>query len=299
MRIADLDFFLVGAARSGTTTMWHLLVRTPGLFLPPEMMKKEPGYFSELTGFRSRDRYLRLFDGAEEDGLLGEASTAYLTDPAAASRIADQLPDARILIMLRNPADRAYSLYNWMVQEGYEWITSFEEALRREPDRASDERFREDNPQYFYNYLYFRSGLYADQVERFYRLFGENQVHVALFEDFIRRPGETYREVLQFLGAPAPDAVPGVRTLNPSREPVSARLQYALRRVTRWIQILRPGSAPSKERRDFLLRWGLTDESPPPLPPDLRSDLLDAYRADVQRLQRLLARDLSGWMEET
>lgn len=300
MRVADLNFFLVGAARAGTTTMWDLLVRTPGIYLPGSFLNKEPGYFSELTGFSSRDRYLRLFEGVEDHHrVVGEASTAYLTDPVAAERIAEEVPDARILIMLRNPAERAYSLYNWMVQEGYEWAPTFEDALGLEPVRASSDRFRENNPQYYYNYLYFRSGRYAAQVERFRHRFHESRLHVALFEDFVDAPGEVYREVLRFLGLPLADAMPEVRIRNPSRQPYSPRLQYALRRLTRWIQNLRPGRASSKAGRDFLLRLGLTGEPPSPLRPGLRRRLLDDYEDDVRRLSRLLDRDLSGWTEET
>lgn len=296
MRLADLDFFLVGAARAGTTTMWSLLLQTPGVYLPRPFLHKEPGYFSELTGLSSRERYLDLFRGADETHRVrGEASTAYLTDPASAGWIAREAPDARILILLRNPADRAYSLYNWMVQEGYEWLPSFDRALREERRRVSSEGFREDNPEYFYNYLYFRSGRYAEQVERYFRHFGEDRVHVALFEDLVDRPRELYREVLRFLRVPAPDRMPEPSRRNPSRRPYSARLQHALRRVTRWLRRLRPGRAESKASRDFLLSAGLTDRAPEPLSPDRRERLLDAYSGDIRRLEELLGRDLSRW----
>lgn len=299
MRISDLNFFLVGAARSGTTAMWDMLRRTPGVYLTSPLLHKEPGYFSELTGMRSRERYLELFDGASpgEHRVIGEASTAYLTDPAAPRRIARATSDPRLLVMLRNPVDRAYSLYNWMAQEGYEPAPSFREALRREPRRAADEGFREDNPQYLHNYLYVASGRYADQIERLRGHFPEERVRVVLFDDFVARPGEVYREVLGFLGLPADRPAPQPRRRNPSRRPRDPRLQYVLRRVTGWITRLRPGSPASKSARDVLVRWGLTDERPGPMPPDLRRRLTEAYRGEVRRLEGLLGRDLSAWRE--
>lgn len=299
MRLSDLNFFLAGAARSGTTAMWDMLRRTPGVFLPRKLLNKEPGYFSELTGLRSRERYLALFDEASpgEHAVIGEASTAYLTDPASAPWIAREAPDARILIMLRNPVDRAYSLYNWMAQEGYEPAPDFREALRREPARAADTAFREDNPQYLHNYLYVDSGRYADQIERFRRHLPEERIRVLLFEEFVARPAEVYRRVLRFLELPADLPVPEARERNPSRRPYHPVLQYALRRATGWLTRLRPGRPASKASRDVLLRWGLTEERPEPLPPDLRRRLVEAYREDIRRLEALLDRDLSAWEE--
>lgn len=297
MQITDLDFFIIGAARAGTSTMWDLLVRTPGVFLPQKFLHKEPGYFSELTGMSSRNRYLSLFDSVpSHNRVLGEASTAYLTDPSAAERIAKEVPGARIIVMLRNPADRAYSLYNWMVQEGYEWAPTFERALQLEYRRAESEEFRENNPQYFYNYLYFRSGKYAEQLERFRKHFPAERLHVVIFEEFIERPEAGFRNVLGFLDVSVSEPLPKVRRINPSRRPRAARLQYVLRRITNWLTLLRPGQPPSKASRDFLLRLGIRDESPKPLKPGLRRRLLEAYKDDICRVGDLLDRDLSAWM---
>lgn len=298
MRLADLNFFLVGAARAGTTAMWDLLRQTPGVYLTQPFLHKEPGYFSRLTGLTSRDQYLELFREADDSHRVrGEASTAYLTDPASAEWIAREAPDARILILLRNPADRAYSLYNWMAQEGYEWLPTFDRALEEEPRRAASDRFREANPQYFYNYLYLRSGRYADQVERYLRHFSERRVHVALFEEFVDRPRAVYSEILEFLRVPVPDRIPEARVRNSSRRPYSPRLQRVLRRLTRWLRRVRPGRADTKASRDFLLEWGLTNRRPRPLPPARRERLVEAYRRDIRRLEELLGRDLGVWKD--
>lgn len=298
MRLSDLNFFLVGAARSGTTAMWDMLRRTPGVYLTSPLLHKEPGYFSELTGMDSRERYLALFEGVRPDRhrVVGEASTAYLTDPAAPPRIAREAAgDARLLVMLRDPVDRAHSLYSWMAQEGYETAATFREALRREPLRAADASFREDCPEYFHNYLYAGSGRYADQLERLRSHVPEERILVVLFEDFVARPGAVYREVLDFLGLPSDGPVPEARERNPSRRPRHPLLQVALRRVTGWITRLRPGRPTSKASRDVLLRWGLADGPPDPMPPDLRRRLAEGYREEIDRLEELLGRDLSAW----
>lgn len=299
MELSDLDFFLVGAARSGTTSMWHALARTPGVFMPKELVHKEPGYFSELTGMSDRERYLELFAGADPAReVVGEASTAYLTDPAAAPRIAREVPDARIVILLRNPVDRAYSLYNWMAQEGYEPAPDFRRALALEEERAADPGFRRDNPQYYHNYLYVRSGRYAEQVERYLSRFGWARVRVLLFEDFVADPERAYREVLDLLGVTPPAGHrPDLRRRNPSRRPRSPALQVLLRRVTRTIRKLLPVRIGSKERRDLLLRAGLAPGSPDPLHGELRRELWERFRDDVGRLEEILGRELAGRWE--
>src|SRR4051794_27348077 len=148
------DFFLVGAARSGTTSMWQYLRQHPRLFLPKEMAEKEPSYFCPTYGMRNPAQYCALFRDAREDQLVGECSTPYLTSAESAARIHEAVPNARILILLRNPADRAVSLYTWMREHGYETAESLSAALEAEERRVLDPQFARNNGQYLHNFLY-------------------------------------------------------------------------------------------------------------------------------------------------
>lgn len=290
------DFFIVGAARSGTTSMHQYLRRHPHIFLPGDL-DKEPGYYSNLTGVSDRQTYLDLFRGADSRYTrVGEASTAYLTDPDAADRIHSDVPEARVIILLRNPADRAYSLYNWMTAEGYEWMSTFEKALDAEPGRAQSRRFRAHCPQYLHNYYYFSSGLYESQVARFYRRFGRDRVLVLLFEEFVSDTGGSVRKVCRFLNLTPPEAAV-YEMHNASRRALSPPVQVALRQLTDRAVMWGLNRANSKSKRDRLLSLGLGRTAPRSMSVATRTGLLARYREDITRLQDLLERDLSLWLD--
>lgn len=196
--------------------------------MPEDELYKEPAFFSHRAEHRGMEWYLNLFAAArEEQTFVGEASTAYLTDPVSAKRIYDYNPSAKIIILLRNPAARAYSLYNWMVQDGYEFAASFEDALQLEEERAKKTIPNWFEPEYYWNYLYFKSGLYSEQVQRYMELFGEN-VLILKFEDFTRNTAISMNRVYKFLNLPEIDA--NYEAHNISKTVISPRLQFVLRK---------------------------------------------------------------------
>jgi hypothetical protein len=221
------NFFIAGAARCGTTSMWDYLKQHPDIFLPDEFRVKEPSFFCENFGMKSREKYLSLFRNAGDQKLVGEASGPYLTSPEAPARIQAEVPDAKFIIMLRNPAVRAFSLFKWMRANGYEDCADFREALRLEKERMGDASFQKDCPQYFYNFLYFHSGLYAAQVSRFFDTFGRDRVMVVIFEEFIAQPERHVRDAYKFLGVDE-NFRPKIEVLNASRD--GTALEPALRK---------------------------------------------------------------------
>ena len=293
------NFFIVGAAKSGTTSMWRYLNQHPDVYMPDSKVGKEPAYYSSIYGFESRARYVSLFEGAtDRQAAIGEASTAYLTDPSSPGRIAGEVPEARIIIMLRNPVDRAYSLYNWMTREGYEYASTFERALELEKVRVQDPTFATDNPQYYYNYLYYRSGRYHDQVKRYYKTFGKDQVSCILFQDFIEDTMDEYRKTCDFLNI-NPSFEPDLRVHNESKEVLYPPLQFILRKVINVANRIFNRTGVKKDRRDALLNIGLTSGRPPKMNPSVRDQLRDSYREDIEKLEQLLDRDLSSWYESS
>ncbi len=227
------NLFIVGAARSGTTSLWQYLKVHPEIYMPEDELHKEPSFFSDIRKDLTLDKYLALFERANESyKWIGEASVAYITDPLSASRIHEFDPSAKIIIMLRNPAERAYSLYNWMVQDGYEYASSFEEALKLEETRLLEKQSTWYKPNYYWGYLYFRSGLYHDQVKRYLELFKDN-VLIITFEDFINDPGSSYRQVCFFLEINATHVPFHIH--NPSHAVRSAKLLFVLRKLNNYI----------------------------------------------------------------
>lgn len=223
------NFFICGAARSGTTSMWEYLRQHPDIFMPTVFGWKEPSFYCDLYGVKDRAFYLSLFAQAGNKKMVGEASTPYLSSPESAGRIHAELPHARIIIVLRNPIERAYSLYKWMCENGYEQIPTFAAALEAEDkERHANESFMRNNGQYYWNFLYFRSGLYHDQVKRYLDTFGAGQVKIFLFEDMTREPGRTVRETFEFLTVD-PEFLPAIDIHNPTSH--ESPLAPDLRRV--------------------------------------------------------------------
>ena len=223
------NLFIVGAAKSGTTSLWQYLKRHPSIFMPEDELHKEPCFFSKYGESMGIDNYLKIFSGASRfHKLVGEASTAHLTDPVSAQRIFNFNPNAKIIIILRNPAVRAYSLYNWMVQDGYEYASTFQEALDLEERRSALTIPNWYEPQYYWNYMYFRSGMYYEQVKRYLDLFGSN-VMVLKFEDLKSDPDKQMKSLCAFLNIEP--YVSDYQEHNVSHEVISAKIQFLMRHV--------------------------------------------------------------------
>jgi len=168
--------------------------------MPPTIDQKEPAYFCDIYGTNDWNFYLSLLSEARARKRVGEASGAYLTWPESAERIRATIPEPNIIISLRNPVERAWSLYRWMRAHGYEKIPTFAEALEAEDKmRFGNAEFVKNNGEYYYNFLYFHSGLYHAQVKRFLDTFGRERVHVQVFEEFILTPLEHMRRIFAFL----------------------------------------------------------------------------------------------------
>jgi hypothetical protein len=166
--------------------------------------------------------YLALFADAGVRARIGEASHAYLTSPESAGRLRAALPDARFIISLRNPADRAYSLYKWMHANGYESQPTFQAALQaEETQRYKNPEFMRSNGQYYYNFLYYRSGVYCEQVRRFVDAFGSERVHVIVFEEFVESPATHMKRIFEFLGVD-PNFEPRIEVHNSSKRTYGA-----------------------------------------------------------------------------
>jgi hypothetical protein len=191
------NFFILGAGRSGSTHLHHLLKQHPNIYLT---RPKEPTFFCKpFQVIKNPIDYYELYDAVADETVIGEASHAYLSNPGTAGVLKALFPESKFVVILRNPADRAYSLYHWMRRHGFEYINSFEAALIAEESRYQSIKFQKKPPQYFYNSMYFRSGLYGEQLQRYFTLFPKQQFHIIKFEDFIANPTEHLKGIFEFL----------------------------------------------------------------------------------------------------
>ena len=167
--------------------------------MPQSFADKEPSYFCHSYGVADFASYSQIFASVKDEIAVGEASHAYLTSPESPILIKEFNPDSKIIIILRDPVERAYSLYRWMLSAGYEYLFPFEKALEKECSRNTD-LFLNNNPQYFYNYLYFRSGQYSEQIQRYTSIFPKKNIRIYLFEDLKHDPQKLMRDIYAFLG---------------------------------------------------------------------------------------------------
>ena len=296
--VREPNFFLVGASRAGTTSLWQYLIAHPDIYMPTRTMaEKEPSHFCEVTpkwalAYRERDRYLRLFEEAGRRRAVGEGSTPYLVAPEVPARIRSTYPDAKILIILRNPIHRAFSLYRFLCFIGVESITSFERALRAEATRMHDARFMHNNPVWYALYQYFHSGLYSSQIERYLEVFPRDQVKIILFDDLENEPVRTTQDVYRFLGVDA-SFVPVTNRHNASRFPLSVKVQYLLGHdLDRSAQ----GHLDPVRARLFWINVGLGRFRSRTLKAHTHRRLLDGYRDDIAKVSALINRPLDAWL---
>ncbi|SRR5579875_101807 len=191
------NFFVVGAAKAGTTSIYAYLSQHPQVFFPAI---KEPHYFAQVRPARElrysaeaitdRGAYLRLFRHARGYKVIGDASPSYLWHPEVAYRIKRTVPHARILILLRDPIDRAFSHYLMDYREGVQ-DEPFYAALRRDMSRALK--------GWGVSYLYYELGLYSAQIYRYLDAFGPDRVHIMVFEEFRRNVRGALKELAAFL----------------------------------------------------------------------------------------------------
>ena len=206
------DFIIIGAQKCGTTSLYQLLVEHPCIY---PASTKEVGYFDryysgEINWYRAqfpsilRKYYVKWV--RRQEFITGEASTGYILIPHALRRISKVVPRAKLILMLRNPVERAYSHYHHTVRLGKETL-SFEDAIERERERTSsawkkmldDENYWSiDIPQY----SYLSTGIYVDQIKLLMKLFSKEQILILKFEDFSMDPAGVFKRVLEFLNMP-------------------------------------------------------------------------------------------------
>lgn len=288
--MTQVNLFLVGAAKAGTSSLWAGLRRHPDIFAPADEINKEPSFFCSISRHMGLEWYSNQFVEGSNCAYRLDASTAYLAAPESAAEIYSYNPDARILIVLREPAARAYSLYNWMVADGYESAPSFERALELEDARFAHCEDRRSMPQYFWNYMYRRSGLYTEQVARFAERFGDRLLLIN-FKDLVQRPATELERILDFLGLTRV-SLP-IERENASRQVLSPRLSFLARRAQTWLGGHLPADFyKTKSSRDLLIRAVQTRRRPAPMHPETRV-ALDAYFApDLVRLRDRFGVDL-------
>jgi len=305
------NFFLVGAPKAGTTAFVRYLEQHPSVYVSPI---KEPCFFApEAADYdpAARDRfrrdreairaylnqpslerrdfglvlewdeYLKLFKGARQETAIGEASVSYLGSPGAAAAIRARVPEARILMLLRDPADRLMS--HWAAAwaagattAGFaDWIdTQVEEERHREPPAGN-----------------VWAGFYGRHLERYLENFPETQIKPIIYDDYVRDVHTSLRDVFAFLGVDAHWTIDVTRRHNVTRVPRWPRLDRLTSPVRGVVRSVVPDTL-ARHMRDWSRR-----PFHPVASVDERARAIAVYADDIRTLAQLLQRDLSPWLD--
>ncbi|MBC8392311.1 MAG: sulfotransferase domain-containing protein [Deltaproteobacteria bacterium] len=288
------NFLIVGAAKSGTTSMYHYLSQHPDIFMPKwkELSFLIGDPFGPLHQVKKPQYYHKVFSKVQNQSAVGEASTSYLYDQAAPQRIKEILGKIKILVILRNPVDMSYSLYNHQVRRAGETLKTFETALEAETKRLKDPNFKKNCYGWHANYYYFQRGLYFEQVKRYLDTFGKDNVLVFLFEELVADAVRAAQKTYRFLGVD--DAfVPAVRVHNPAGSILSIpRFWEDTGLFLKTASFLFSKNLINKI--PHLLR-NIGRKLPPPINPVTSQRLAARFHDDICRVEQLIEKDLSHW----
>lgn len=300
------DFFIVGAPKSGTTALYHYLKLHPDVFLSEV---KEPHFFGADLYFKKiwynndERQYLSYFEGVKNEKRVGEASTSYLYSLRAAEEIKKFSPKADIIIILRNPPDMMYSLHSEMLFDCREDIQDFKQALEAGKRDKKKNISRRKNKR---KWLYYRDAAkYSGQVKRYLDIFGPQKVHIIIFDDFIKDTEREYAKVLEFLKVDKIkidfNKINTDTNTNPNKKARIWILQKFIEEPPSLLRAVSKYLIPQKTRYQFIKRaTRLNTKYQPRVPLDkkLRQSLLKEFRPEIDKLSKLVRKDLSFWYKE-
>jgi hypothetical protein len=306
------NFLVIGAEKCGTTALYHFLKQHPQIYMSPI---KEPHFFCfeghrpgieeenpnnvprRLPGPRHEptdhitdiDAYRSLFQQVSGKTAVGEVSPAYIYFPKAVKRIQHYIPNAKLVAILRDPVDRAYSNFLHCVALGREPLTDFAQALEEEEIRV-----RNNWPSMWH---YKRKGLYYHQLKRYFDAFEQDQIKVYLYEDLKADPSGLLRDIFLFLEVNPSFVADTSGQHNISGVPRNRALHAVYLYLNRPLVKRFVPTSLLEKWREPVRRWLLT--RPPELSGDERKRLVEEiFREDILRLQELIDRDLSRWLEQ-
>jgi hypothetical protein len=300
------DFILVGAPKAGTTALHSALAQHPEVFTttpkepkywlcgdapPPHWTGPGDAHSQQEWGWRRRD-YDALFRPAAESQVRGESTPFYLWSRPAHRRIAEHLPDVKLIAVVRDPIDRAYSNWMHLWSDGLERESSFERAFAQQPARV-DAGWA---PFWRYKDL----GLYGEQLAHLYRYVDRERVLVVRYRDIVEEPARTVDEVCRFLGI-SESHVSSIPRDNSRAYAVPGWRTAAFGPVVRagaWLGQFAPPEVWRAASGPVIAQLSSGDAHRPKLGPEVRARLLPHFAEDIGLLGELTGEDFSLWLSE-
>lgn len=273
------NFIIIGAMKSGTTSLARYLGSHPEVFMATQ---KEVHFFDRHYDLGA-EWYMTQFADVKDEVAVGEATPGYMSSDGVIEKMAKLVPDAKLIAVLRNPVDRAYSAYWHQRARGRETL-DFSDAIEAEPTRLAS---GDETHLMYHDYL--DRGRYLKQFLHLRESYQREALHVIISEDLRNTPVETFQTVCRAIGVDDTFVPPNL----------GVEFNHYVSFRSNKLRNLLWGSGPyrkiTRRFRKILGRINTSQESYPPMDPSLRSELLKAFEADNAELARWLGRDLSIW----
>lgn len=290
-----IDFLIVGAQKCGTTSLYHYLGQHPRIFLPKT---KEIRYFASDEFYQQGEKYLDMFyQELAQEQVIGGAYVHLMAFPRVPKRIHEYNDKMKLISLLRNPIDRAYSAFWFARRQCWETAETFEQAVDIELQRRPVQKKSPIDCRYLAH------GHYYTYLMRLIELFGHAKVKILLTDDLLHQPENVVRETLQFLGVePELEGMDVRRMQNRAKMPRFRLLPQLLQNPQAWHNRAARSIVPQNIRYIFrrmvtkrLIRLNERNFSYPEMIPETRARLQVYYQKHNENLTRLLGRELDHW----
>ena len=292
------NFIIIGAQKAATTSLYTYLRQHPEIFMTKV---KEPMFFNnykqkstflvkgrKIARNKTLEAYKSLFDNVKNEKAIGEASPEYIYNKKATALIKKEIPNVKIIAILRQPVERAYSNFLHTKRAGREPLDDFKKAFALEDERINEHW----SPLYHYK----SKGFYFKQLQRYFDLFPKDNIRILLFEDVIKNPILTTQEIFKFLNVDTNFTPETFRKMNVSGTPKGI-LGWIIMKL-RFYNLL-PNIQFNKYLPDFItsLLFKSAYSKPEKLNEKLKKELTDKYyKTDILQLEKLIEKDLSHWL---
>jgi hypothetical protein len=293
------NFIIFGVQKAGTSSVYNYLKQHPQVYMSPiketnfleRDWSKLPPAGQNCNGINTWEKYCDLFTGVQDEIAIGEVSPNYLFHhQSSVGLIKKYLPNAKLIAILRNPVERAYSDY----------LMNLRDAI------GNSHRSLEEQLKYSANKSFvLLKGLYYTHLQHFYEQFPSQQIKVCLYDDLSQDPVTFMQDMYNFLQVER-SFIPNTSTIyQKAKIPRSQafnrllRQQNPLRSLARSVLKMFMPLETRQKIHSALINLNYRDKSAMPLTPELRQQLIDYYREDILKLQDLLGRDLSSWLKDS
>ncbi len=280
------NFFIIGVGKGGTTSLYKYLSSHPEIYMCPI---KEPNYFAKdlykfhdcldvQTPIKEFKDYIALFKNAKGKKAIGEASVSYLYSDVAPFEIKNLVPDAKIIIILRNPIERALSHFLMNLRDGLIVDTNFCKAIQKRP-------------------LYLKLGLYSKHIEKYFNVFNEDNVLILFYEDLKENPIDLLRKIFLFLGV-SPEYLPGeLNRWNASYIPKSLFIHKLIVNAQKRTANILPKTLKHVLKNMYIKFF--VQKNPDNKYKSIegcREFLIEYYKDEIHKLSLLTKKDLNCWL---